>query len=191
MSFKKLAKNIAKIGGGTLATALATTGPIGAMAGGMLAKTLGIAEDDKDFAEKVAQAASTDDGKAKILELNLQYETRQKEIEAEVRAADQFQRRALYESDERDRASARNYTPQDKSRTILSYGSMIAFAILLGSLLWWEIPPGNENLLYGVIGAISGYMSAIVSFNFGSSAGSKDKTDLMDKMLKEAADELE
>lgn len=56
---------------------------------------------------------------------------------------------------------------------------VIGFFILLGILTFKEIPKENSGLLNMVIGALLGIVSTIVSYFFGSSKGSADKTSMI------------
>ena len=57
----------------------------------------------------------------------------------------------------------------------------IGFFICLWLLSTSEMPPANENMLYMVIGALVAKFSDVVSYFYGSSKGSADKTEHMTK----------
>ena len=56
---------------------------------------------------------------------------------------------------------------------------VIAFFVLILALVRVEIPLPNEKILYLVVGALVGSFNQVTNFFFGSSKGSKDKTDLL------------
>jgi len=58
---------------------------------------------------------------------------------------------------------------------------VIGFFFLMAFLIKFEIPKANENILHLVIGALIGSFTSVVGFFFGSSKGSKDKTELIAK----------
>lgn len=58
---------------------------------------------------------------------------------------------------------------------------VIGFFVLLGFLVVYEVPPQNMSLLQIVVGALIGSFTAIVGYFFGSSKGSKDKTEIIAK----------
>jgi Co/Zn/Cd efflux system component len=53
----------------------------------------------------------------------------------------------------------------------------LAFFILIIALVKFEIPEANEKILYLVVGALVGSFNQVANFFFGSSKGSKDKTE--------------
>jgi uncharacterized BrkB/YihY/UPF0761 family membrane protein len=59
---------------------------------------------------------------------------------------------------------------------------IIGFFTLLIFLLYKPIPETNSELLYLVTGALVGCFGTIVTYNFGSSAGSADKADTISKI---------
>jgi uncharacterized membrane protein YdjX (TVP38/TMEM64 family) len=63
------------------------------------------------------------------------------------------------------------------------------FVVLLG-LLFFKIPEGNENALYLALGTLFGSFSGVVTYFYGSSAGSKHKTELLANQQMNKQDEL-
>ena len=55
------------------------------------------------------------------------------------------------------------------------------FMILLAILVFEGIPEQNSELLYLAVGALIGMAGSVVNYFYGSSKGSKDKTDIMSK----------
>jgi len=58
--------------------------------------------------------------------------------------------------------------------------SILAIVLVL---IFVEIPNPNKDMLYMVIGALISAFTAVVSYFFGSSKGSADKTELMSKEI--------
>jgi len=58
---------------------------------------------------------------------------------------------------------------------------VLSFFFLIISLVKIEIPVPNEKVLYMAVGALIGSFNQVVSYFFGSSKGSKDKTDIISK----------
>lgn len=56
---------------------------------------------------------------------------------------------------------------------------VIGFFVLLYILVYSGIPETNKEILNIVVGALIGSFTGVVGYFFGSSIGSKDKTDLM------------
>lgn len=62
--------------------------------------------------------------------------------------------------------------------------SAIIFALLLlciGLLCLGDIPPSNKELLMVIVGGISNMSALVVGYYFGSSEGSKRKTEIMNR----------
>ena len=58
---------------------------------------------------------------------------------------------------------------------IIAYLIIGLFAAIVLALLFVEVPKSNERILDVLIGALAGYVGAIVTFYWGSSLGSKMK----------------
>ena len=56
---------------------------------------------------------------------------------------------------------------------------VIGFFTTLFGLLFFAIPAGNENALYLALGTLFGAFTGVVGYFYGSSAGSKHKTELL------------
>ena len=98
-----------------------------------------------------------------------------------------------YEAEVQDRVAAR----QREALVAASGGSDLLFktigwsialafmAIVLGAIGLWEIPEEQQRLFDMAFGAVVAQMTAVVSYYFGSSFGSKQKTDIMSKLNNE------
>ncbi len=58
---------------------------------------------------------------------------------------------------------------------------VLGFFITLFGLLVLEIPTGNREALYLALGTEFGAFTGVVGYFYGSSAGSKQKTELLSK----------
>ena len=58
---------------------------------------------------------------------------------------------------------------------------VIVLCVLLTTILLmkWQVPGENKDALYLVLGALLGSFTMVVSYFFGSSNGSSDKTELL------------
>ena len=66
-----------------------------------------------------------------------------------------------------------------RDRTWIGAAIVVAFISAGGMLFAFAIPTSNEQLLTYMLGQLSGLATAIVSFHFGSSRGSEEKTAAM------------
>jgi len=159
---------------GTVAPTLATAlgGPLAGVAVKAIAAGLGKPADAK--AESVEQAVLEADPATllKLKEIELQFERdlqaagiRLEEIEAADRAS----------------ARAREISLKDHTPAILSFVITLGFFGTLGWMLVNGKPATGGDALLVMLGALGGAWGAIVSYYFGSSAGSKLKTEALSK----------
>ena len=152
----------------TLATAVA--GPLGGAAVTALANKLGVS----DSVDAVAKAISGDPAAAqKIAELELEY--------AKLNTQDRDSARKAYAAI----ATSENATKLDKLVVpILALGVVgLAFS-LIGVLMFIDTPNNQQQLVIFALGFITSAAGQVLSFYFGSSQGSKDKTEDMKAMVK-------
>jgi hypothetical protein len=152
----------------TLATAVA--GPLGGAAVTALAAKLGVS----DSVDAVAKAISGDPAAAqKIAELELEY--------AKLNTQDRDSARKAYAAI----ATSENATKLDKLVVpILALGVVgLAFS-LIGVLMFVDTPNDQQQLVIFALGFITSAAGQVLSFYFGSSQGSKDKTEDMKGMVK-------
>ena len=152
----------------TLATAVA--GPLGGAAVTVLASKLGVS----DSVDAVAKAIAGDPAAAeKIAELELEY--------AQLNAQDRDSARKAYAAI----ATSENATKLDKLVVpILALGVVgLAFS-LIGVLMFVDTPNDQQQLVIFALGFITSAAGQVLSFYFGSSQGSKDKTEDMKGMVK-------
>lgn len=153
----KIVKNYAP----SVATALG--GPLAGAAVGMLADKLGISD-------------KTVEGVTAALVGNPANLEKLKEIELE-----------MYKIDAKDRDSARNreieMAKSDVHFITKNITSILAIGVLTGSLIitalvfFIDFPDSQENILIFVLGSLFSIATQVISYYFGSSQGSKDKSD--------------
>lgn len=168
MSFdwKSIVKSVAPVLGAALGG-----GPLGGMAVKAVADSLfGDEELPKGRAldKKIHEALVNDPAAlAKIKQADNAFETRMRELDIDVMqiAAD-------------DRASARNMQKSVKSKIVPSLAvlTVLGFFVVVGWVLSGKITL-ESTLLGFVLGQVSAKAEQVYNFYFGSSAGSKEKTD--------------
>ena len=152
----------------TLATAVA--GPLGGAAVTALASKFGVS----DSIDAVAKAIAGDPQAAqKLQELELEY--------AKLDAQDRDSARKAYAAV----ATSENATKLEKLVVpILALGVVgLAFS-LIGVLMFVDTPNDQQQLVIFALGFITSAAGQVLSFYFGSSQGSKDKTEDMKGMVK-------
>ena len=160
--------NILKSVAPTLATAVA--GPLGGVAVTALANKFGVS----DSIDAVAKAIAGDPQAAqKLQELELEY--------AKLDAQDRDSARKAYATV----ATSENATKLEKLVVpVLALGVVgLAFG-LIGILMFVDTPNDQQQLVIFALGFITSAAGQVLSFYFGSSQGSKDKTEDMKGMVK-------
>jgi hypothetical protein len=152
----------------TLATALG--GPLAGAAVGMLADKLGVPE--KTVEAVTAALVSNPANLEKLKEMELEF----------------------YKIDAQDRSSARTREVEmakaDVHFITKNITSLLAIGILAGSMIiallvfFVDFPDSQENILIFVLGSLFSIATQVVSYYFGSSQGSKDKTKDIEGMMK-------
>ncbi len=74
-------------------------------------------------------------------------------------------------------------------QAILALTGVFGFFIILGVLLYADVPEGQRDLLLTLLGALVTIVIQIYQFYFGTSKGSQEKTEVMHKMTRGKPDE--
>ena len=152
-----------------LATAVA--GPAGGAAVGWIASKLGI---DDDTIEGVTKALTGNPEMAlKLKELDLEY--------AKIEVQDRDSARQAYAAV----ATSEHATKLDKIVVpVLALGVVGLAFTLIGVLMFVNTPTDQQQIIIFALGFITSAAGQVLSFYFGSSQGSKDKTEEIKGMLK-------
>jgi hypothetical protein len=166
--------DLSKIGGllGQIAPTIATAigGPVAGMAVKALAGALGLTQDASADDIQTAMMNATPEQLAAIKKVDADFKVQMKELDIDL------ERIAAG-----DRDSARNMQMRTSDWIPRAMAIMVTFGFfgILTWLLTKGVPPtGSETLIY-MLGALGTAWTGIVQFYFGSSAGSKAKTDAL------------
>lgn len=90
----------------------------------------------------------------------------------------------IEEISQKDRESARQREVQlkDAAPGILATLIVTGFGWVVYTLLVTEPPPGNREVLYMMLGTLSAALGQVLNYYFGSSSGSKAKTDALERV---------
>jgi len=153
-------KNIVGAVAPTLGSALA--GPMGGMAGDVVAKVLGCENNPKSI-EKAVQNA-TPEQMLELKKAEQQFEVQMAELEVDVFALET-----------KDIQDARSKFSKDWTSRIMG---LVVVGGFMGYIFLITLQPPEQNseaLINLVLGYLGGLASAIISFYFGASNSSKDK----------------
>jgi hypothetical protein len=152
-----------------LATAVA--GPAGGAAVGWIASKLGIPDDTIEGVTKAL--TGNPEMTMKLKELDLEY--------AKLEVQDRDSARQAYASV----ATSEHATKLDKVVVpVLALGVVGLAFTLIGVLMFVNTPTDQQQIIIFALGFITSAAGQVLSFYFGSSQGSKDKTEEIKGMLK-------
>jgi hypothetical protein len=152
-----------------LATAVA--GPAGGAAVGWIASKLGIPDDTIEGV--TAALTGNPEMTMKLKELDLEY--------AKLEAADRDSARKAYA----EVATSANATKLDKAVVpLLALGTVALAFLFIGILIFIDVASDQQQMIIFALGFITSSAGQVLSFYFGSSQGSKDKTKEIEGMMK-------
>jgi hypothetical protein len=152
-----------------LATAVA--GPAGGAAVGWIASKLGIPDDTIEGV--TAALTGNPEMTMKLKELDLEY--------AKLEAADRDSARKAYAQV----ATSENATKLDKAVVpLLALGTVTLAFLFIGILIFIDVASDQQQMIIFALGFITSSAGQVLSFYFGSSQGSKDKTKEIEGLMK-------
>jgi hypothetical protein len=152
-----------------LATAVA--GPAGGAAVGWIADKLGIP--DSTIEGVTAALTGNPEMTMKLKELDLEY--------AKLDQQDRDSARKAYA----EVATSQYSTKLDKAVVpILALGTVSLAFLLIGILMFRDVPQDQQQMIIFALGFITSSAGQVLSFYFGSSQGSKDKTKEIEGLMK-------
>lgn len=156
----------------TLATALG--GPLAGVAVAALSESL-LGQGEIGNEEQLAEIISGGDAETilKLKKAELQFKQKMEELD--------IRREQLIYQD-KDSARKREMVVKDKMPGILGVGAVAGFIVYVGVITFFPVAIDNE-LLFFVLGQLSGHAGTAFAYYHGSSAGSKAKTDVLDRVV--------
>lgn len=159
-----------------ISAAASLGGPLGTMAANAVGKAIGIDNVSPDKVDDAIAEATTKDPEAmlKLKQAEADFQLRMQELGFK-QATD------LLNIDAADRANARarEMAVRDRTPMILAFAITIGFFSLLGMLAFHSVPQQSEKILDIMVGSLGTAWIGIVTYYFGSSAGSQEKTRIM------------
>jgi hypothetical protein len=171
MDFKDLGSVLTKIAP-TLATAIG--GPLAGGAVAALEGVFGLKTDgttsDKQEALVAAISGATPDQLLALKKADQDYAVQMETLG--------IKREELAGTD-RDSARKREADVKDNTPKILAYAITIGFFSVLAALMFGKIPDGTKEVLYIMLGTLGTAWTGVISYYFGSTSGSAEKTKLL------------
>jgi hypothetical protein len=168
--------DLSKIGGllGQVAPTIATAlgGPLAGLAVKTISEAMFGHPDANDSEVSAALMGATPEQLQKLKETDATFKLKMKELDIDLEKIS---------SEDRDSARKMQMETRDWIPRALAISVTFGFFGILTWLLTKGVPPtGSETLIY-MLGALGTAWTGIVQFYFGSSAGSKAKTDALAK----------
>ena len=179
MSFKKVLGHVVPI-----VASVATSGVLGPGVAGQVSKILKLGKNPTDA--DVEKALATANPEQYVALRQLEEETKRQAVEAKLHLAElEVEEEKVHQRD-RDSARKREMEVKDKTPSILAY---VMCGGALGLTAWVTIKGAPEDQAASLlIGSLIGYswssVQTVISYYFGSSTGSKAKTEAMGEALK-------
>ena len=159
----------------TLATALG--GPLAGTAVKLLGdKVLG--KTDAGPADEEAIAAVVSSGDPEVL---LKLKEAEQDFQLQLKKLDIEREKLVY--DDRDSARRREMSVKDFMPKALGLGIVISFLVFVVVLLAVPATMQDREVIFLIIGNLSGWVSAVFTYYFGSSSGSAEKNKMIDKVM--------
>lgn len=161
-----------------ISAAASLGGPIGTMAATVVGKAIGATKAPEanldSISEVIATAFADPTQRAALIQAEQQFQAQMAELgykDAEALAA----------TAEADRASARQreMTLKDKVPAAMAFIVTLGFFGVLYFMIFRSVPAAAHDALLLLLGSLGTAWTAIISYYFGSSAGSDRKTELL------------
>ena len=153
---------------GTVAPKLgmAAGGPLGALVGNMVGKALGV--DSEEAALKMIE--SDPEALTKLKAIDADFDKRMAELGVDIERI---------HAEDRASARSREVAVKDRTPMILAFVLAVGFFGTLAYMLRFGLPLEGRDVIMVMIGSLGTAWIATVNYYFGSSSGSKSKTDLL------------
>lgn len=148
-------------------------GPLGGMAVTAVADALGLS-DKTEGAIKQALSGATPEQMLALKKADQDFALQMKELGfANLKDMEQIA------VNDRDSARKREMTVKDNTPKILAYAMTIGFFAILTFMLFKGVPTESRDLLNIMLGMLGTSFVSVISYYFGSSAGSVAKTQIL------------
>ena len=162
MELLEKAKSILSVVAPNIGTALG--GPIGGMAGRVVAKALLGKDDASDSEIFEAVEKATPEQLVALKKADADFKVQMKQLDIDL---------AKISASDRDSARKRH------TATVLAILTMLAFFGYIGAVTFLPTPNADIGLLNVALGWLGGTASTVIAYYFGSSSGSKQKNEFI------------
>jgi hypothetical protein len=147
---------------------------IGGAAGSLLASVLGVENTPDTINSKLADLSPEET--AKIRQAEMQHREKLLEIS---NANDQLYLADMQDARKTEIERTKVTGKRDVNLYVLAWTVVVSFFITCGILIFVKMPEGQSNIVYMLLGTLGTGFITVLSYFFGSSKGSADKTVLL------------
>lgn len=147
-------------------------GPLGGAAAGALVKALGLpagTEQDMNAVQKAVLGASPE------LMLAIKKQDQEFQVQMETLGFSHIEKLEALAVGDRDSARRREIEVQDHTNRNLAYAYTVGYFLIVGMVIFNGITEDVKELVFTLLGIMSGALLAINTYYFGSSSGSDSK----------------
>jgi hypothetical protein len=154
----------------------ALPGPFGNLASSLIGKALNLKDGAtvEDISKAIDSGQLTGDQMVALKEQELLFQEQMKKLDL-----DSVERMEALAAADRASARQRETVVRDWTPRILAYAVTVGFFGVLGYIVQVDVRPAAHDTLLVLLGSLSTAWTAIITYYFGSSAGSDKKTELL------------
>ena len=169
--------DLGKVGGLLAQVAPTIASALGGPLAGLAVKTLSSAllGTDQGSEQEIAAALSgaTPEQLARLKEIDANFAITMKKLDIDL---------AKIDADDRSSARRREVDTRDRTPMVLAAVVCAGFFGTLGGLILYGLPQKGQDALLIMLGALGSAFTAIISYYFGSSSGSRAKEAIIEQM---------
>ena len=166
---KEIVGNTAPILGGLLG------GPVGAGVGGLISTALGVNSDPMSV---MTELTSNPDAVLKLKQIQLDHKL---ELEKLKLSELDFRLKDVANARQRQTDSEKATGKPDYNLNVLTWVIVIGFFLIVYFIMTTVIPQGKSDVLYMLLGTLATAFMQVIHYKYGSSAGSKQKTEQLER----------
>lgn len=148
-------------------------GPLGAMAKTAVTSLLGLKPDASEAEIEKTLATANPDMLLKLKQLDADFSEKMKQLDIDYE-------KMSYE--DTANARAREIALKDRTNKILAYMIIGGYLAVQAAVMWLTPPAANHDLIIEGLSILKYSVVLVLGYYFGSSAGSKNKDSLINKM---------
>lgn len=167
-SIKKVISGVAPILGNAIVPG------VGGIAGSLLAQVLNVENTPEALEQRIQNLTAED--VVKIKEVEAKHQERLLEIGVE---SDRVYLQDIQDARKREAEVVKATGKKDINLYVLAWTVVASFFLIVALLLYKAIPVGQDNIVYMLLGTLGTGFITVLSYFFGSSKGSADKTTLL------------